>query len=289
MRGLRLVAGLAVVLATAGCAGWPDGQESGSKPAVVAGFYPLAEIARRVGGDLIRVTDLTPAGTEPHDLELDSSQVDAVEDATVVLYLGGGFQPALDRAAQRSTGAKVDVLGEADGGDPHIWLDPVRMQAVVEQVRDALVLADRNRRGHYEQAARQYLVELADLDADFAEGLAECERRTIVTAHDAFGHLARRYRLQQEAITGLAPESEPDPRRLGQLADLVRRSGVTTVFTEALVPPDVAETLAREAGVRTAVLDPIEGLTPARRSAGSSYQSVMRENLATLREALGCR
>lgn len=280
---------LAGAVLTAGCADWPDGRESGSKPAVVAGFYPLAEIVRRVGEDLVRVTDLTPSGAEPHDLDLDSRQVDAIEDAVVVLYIGGGFQPALERAAERASGIKVDLLEAADRDDPHIWLDPVRMKALVEQVRDALVVADRNRRGYYEQAARRYLVELAELEADFRDGLADCERRTIVTAHDAFGHLARRYGLQQEAITGLAPESEPDPRRLSELAGLVRRGGITTVFTEALVAPDVAETLAREAGVRTAVLDPIEGLTPAQRSAGASYQSVMRENLAALREALGCR
>ena len=108
----------------------------------------------------------------------------------------------------------------------------------------------------------------------------------MVTAHDAFGYLADRYGLEVVGISGLSPSQEPDPAQLAEIASLVRERGVTTVYTETLVDPAVAETVATEAGVRTAVLDPIEGLTDE--SAGSDYLEVMRANLTTLQEGQSC-
>ena len=127
------------------------------------------------------------------------------------------------------------------------------------------------------------------LDAEFETGLSDCERGTIVTAHDAFGWLAKRYGLEQQAIAGISPDQEPSADRLAELADLVEAQGVTTIFTEELVSPDVAETLAREAGdMRTEVLNPLEGLTDEESDAGDDYLSIMRDNLSKLRQALGC-
>ncbi len=133
-----------------------------------------------------------------------------------------------------------------------------------------------------------YVTELVDLDEEYRAGLSDCQRTTIVTSHEAFGYLADAYGLTQVAISGLSPEAEPDPRRLAELRDLVEREGITTIFSEELVSPKVAETLADEAGVTVAVLNPIESLTDAQVEAGEDYVSIMRRNLETLREALGC-
>ena len=277
---VALVAGLVL----AGCGGWSAAPEGGDgRLRVVAGFAPLAEVAARVGGDLVDVRNLTPAGAEPHDLELDTEAVDAVEDADVVVLAGGGFQPALEEVAGRSDAATVDVLDSDGRDDPHVWLDPTKLAAIVERVRDVLRDADPDAAGELEANAAAYVAELEELDADFATGLATCQRRVIVTTHAAFGHLAARYDLVERSIAGASPESEPDPARLAALVDDVAAEGITTVFTEPLVAPDVAETLAREADVVTAVLDPIEGIED-----GATYESVMRENLAALRAALGC-
>jgi zinc transport system substrate-binding protein len=295
-RAHAVLIGLAITLAAA-CGG---GGEGDGRPQVVAAFYPLFEAAQRVGGDRVQVRNLTPAGSEPHDLELNSRQVDQIEDAAVVVFLGRGFQPALEKAAERAKGTKVDVLsglgslrpGAGDDKldvDPHVWLDPTKLKVIVGQVAGALATADPGNRSTYEANARAYSQELDELDAAFTAGLANCERRVIVTAHAAFGYLASRYNLTQDAIAGLEPESEPSPQRLADLARQVRADGTTTVFYETLVSPKVAEALAREAGVRTAVLDPLEGLTDADAKAGRTYLSAMRDNLAALRQALGCR
>lgn len=293
---MRRAAVLALALwAAAACT---DGGDGGAarKVRVVAGFYPLAEAAAHVGGDRVAVTNLTPAGAEPHDLELRSSDVDRIEEAAVVLYLGRGFQPAVEQAAERGEGRAVDLLapgaGVVEGGaddDPHVWLDPTLMARIAERVREALGEADPEGRPTYEANAAAYVADITALDAAYRQGLAQCDRRVIVTSHDAFGHLARRYGLTQDAITGLSPESEPDPDRLSELASKVRAEGITTIFYETLVSPRVAETLARETGARTAVLDPIEGITEDEQAEGRTYESAMTDNLAALRNALSCR
>ena len=298
----RRLAAVVVMAFTAACGGTGGAGDAGDgRTQVVASFYPLFEAAQRVGGDRVQVRNLTPAGSEPHDLELNSSQVDSIEDAAVVLFLGQGFQPALEKAADRAKGMKVDILDElgsllpAPEGDddleidPHVWLDPALFKAIVARVADALAAVEPANRATYEANATAYSRELDELDAAFVEGLSSCDRRVVVTSHAAFGYLTARYGLVQEAIAGMEPESEPSPQRLADLAAKVQSDGTTTVFYETLVSPKVAEALAREAGVSTAVLDPIEGLSDDDAKAGKTYVSAMRENLAALRLALGCR
>ena len=271
---------------------------------MVANFYPVYEAARRVAGDRFAVANLTPAGAEPHDLELSPKQVDEILDARVLLYMGLGFQPAVEQAARdRHDGVTVDILqgvrsdlltlqgpeAAAGGLDPHVWLDPVLMIRLIGEVRDALTRAEPSGRRAFAANADAYESQVRALDQRFRTGLQTCDRRVIVTSHAAFGYLAARYGLTQEPIAGVAPEAEPDPRRLAELTGLVQREGVTTIFTEELVSPRVADTLAREAGVRTAVLNPLEGLTKAEQAAGDDYVTVMDRNLQILRTALGCR
>lgn len=301
-RVTTLLVSLFLGLVAAGC-GLGSGSTS-SERLVVAAFYPLEFLAQQVapGAD---VRNVTPAGAEPHDLELTPGDIQTLAQAGVVLYLGSGFQPALEAAVEGKETA-LDLLdgleliegsdehghgdeeGHADeeeheseaGLDPHVWLDPMRFALMAESVAEALG----------DPAAADGLVaDLQELDGEFREGLAGCERDVIVTSHAAFGYLADAYGLRQVALSGLSPEAEPSPRALEELVTEVREVGATTVFFEKLVSPRVAQTVAREAGVATAALDPLEGLTQDELDAGEDYFSVMRSNLRTLRSALGCR
>ncbi len=279
----RIVLVLIVLTAGGLTACGSDSASSGGgsdRPDVVVAFYPLAWAVEQVAGDTVQLQNLTPPGTEPHDVELTARDVERIRSADFVFYLGGGFQPAVEDAVEGADGEAIDVLVDPVGRDPHVWLDPVRFAEVVKRVAAAL---DR------EGAAQKPVTELHELDREFARGLARCQRREIVTAHEAFGYLARRYRLTQVAITGLSPEAEPTPQRLEDVIDRVRATGATTVFFETLVSPRLAETVARETGASTAVLNPLEGLTEEQVDSGEDYLSVMRANLAALRKALGCR
>jgi len=280
----------------------PAAASSRSKIDVVAAFYPVAYAVQRVGGDRVAVTNLTPAGAEPHDLELTPKQIDSVLDAKVVFVMGHRFQPAVEAAARQRDGATISLLdrlpigangkqvkeGDSQALDPHVWLDPVLMRSIVREVQSALAKADPQGARAYARNADAFVAQIDALDGRYRSGLADCRRHLIVTAHDAFGYLAREYGLRQEGVAGLSPDADPDPRRLAQLADLAKREDVKVIFTEQLLSPRIADTLAREVGVRTEVLDPLEGLTDAQVARGETYVSEMDANLTKLRRALAC-
>jgi zinc transport system substrate-binding protein len=294
--------GLVVVALMVGACSSPgtgnNGTASGDKITVAASFYPLAEAAQQVGRDAVVVTNLTPPGVEPHDLELTPGSVSALQSADLVVYLGGGFQPAVEEASNDANGITLDALQDVDTNDapseeaaaegltvdPHVWLDPSRYITIVDEVSDALSGISPNDAEAFKANAEDFTSQLGSLDEEYRTGLASCERHDIVTNHAAFGYLAERYGLTQVAISGLEPDAEPTPQHLAELVGLVEEKGITTIFTEELLPPDVAETLAAEAGVSVSVLNTLETAPED----GGDYFSAMRDNLNTLREALGC-
>jgi zinc transport system substrate-binding protein len=297
---VRAVAVMIILVpALAACTSSSSGSSGGVR--VVASFYPLAEAAQQVGGSFVSVDNLTAPGVEPHDLELTPQQIEAIDTADVVLYLGGGFQPAVEDAIRDAAGTVIDASaslrslpvppGETDASlsaDPHVWLDPTLYRQIVEEVRAALAQADPAHAQAFGSNAKAYNRRLAQVDRAYRSGLADCQRALIVTSHAAFAYLSARYGLTQEPISGLSPDAEPTPRHLAEIQALVEREGVTTIFTEELVSPKVAETLASETGTTTAVLNPLESLSPDEAAAGADYVSVMQGNLTTLRAALGC-
>ena len=266
------------------CGGSSAAGDASGKESVVASFYPLAYAAEQVGGASVAVRNLTPPGSEPHDLEVSPKTVAEIRDADLVLLLGRDFQPQLEEAAGEGDNVLrlLDTPGLAvhPNEDPHVWLDPLRYAKIVGRIGEAL--------GN-EAAAERLADRLRALDDEFRRGLSTCERQDTVTSHEAFGYLAERYGLRQIAITGLSPEAEPEPGKLQEVVDLVRERGVTTIYFETLVSPRIAETVARETGAETAVLNPIEGLTEDDVAQGDDYFSLMRENLRTLQRGLGCR
>ena len=267
----------------------PDERDERESVHVVAGFYPLAEAAREVGGEAVRVTNLTPAGAEAHDVELSTDQLDAVLDADLVLYLGGGFQPALQAAVEQRDGPSIDLLDDrGQTADPHVWLDPRQFAEMAAEISQGLEPIHPDS-VELRRRTEAYTARLRALDVEFEKGLHRCERRDLVTTHAAFGHLAAAYRLEQQPISGLSPEAEPDPARLAELSDHVAKTGATTIFVEPLAPSGAAEALARETGTTTLELHPLEGLPPAQLEADETYESIMRSNLAALRRGLECQ
>ncbi|MBG6099999.1 metal ABC transporter substrate-binding protein [Micromonospora vinacea] len=306
----RVLAATTALLALGAGAGCSTGGAAGADPQrvdVVAAFYPLQFLAERIGGDAVRVTNLAKPGAEPHDLELNPSQVGQVSDAELIVYLKG-FQPAVDDAVAQNGGDRAfDVTTvqplldasagghdhegeeghaeESGGKDPHVWLDPSRLAGIGDQLAQRLGKADPDHAADYTARATALRADLTTLDGEFKNGLATCQRREIVTSHAAFGYLADRYQLDQVGITGLSPDVEPSPQRLAHVIEEAKEHQASTIFFETLVSPKVAETIAGQVGAKTAVLDPIEGL-----AAGSNgdYLSVMRTNLRTLQTALSC-
>ncbi|MFF2994484.1 metal ABC transporter substrate-binding protein [Streptomyces sp. NPDC057950] len=315
----RLISGSAALAATAlglctlsACSGSAaaDGG-SGGKLDVVASFYPMQYLAEQIGGTHVHVTSLTRPGQEPHDLEISVRQIVQLESADAVVYLKN-LQPAVDDAvAQSSVRTKVDAASlttlekhgnevgghaashdsstgeEAGSADPHIWLDPVRYAEVASGVGKALEKADPKHAADYGKNTAALLKKLSALDTRYRTGLADTRTKVFITTHAAFGYLAERYGLTEEAINGLDPESEPSANRVKDLERMAKADGVSTVFYETLVSDRTAKTIAGDAKLKTDVLDPIEGITD--KSKGSDYLQVMDANLKALRTALGAR
>jgi zinc transport system substrate-binding protein len=282
--------------------GGDDTAGGGHRLRLVTSFYPLQFATARITGNLAEVSSLTKPGAEPHDLELSPRDVARIADADLVVYVSG-FQSAVDdavRSEARQTSldvapaARLDLTGVAEvpgrSGravvDPHFWLDPTRLAAVADLITDRLARIDPADAGAFRANAQALDADLGALDAEFSAGLATCTNRDIVTSHQAFGYLAQRYHMTQVGITGLTPEQEPDPATLARVADFVRHNGVRTIYYETLLSPAIARTVAAETGARTAVLDPIEGITTA--SPGRDYLAVMRADLAALKAGQPC-
>ncbi|MDO8388991.1 MAG: metal ABC transporter substrate-binding protein [Actinomycetota bacterium] len=301
-RAGALVAAAALLVAGCGNDSSAGSDTSGDAIDVIASFYPLQFVVQQVGGELVQVSNLTPAGTEPHDLELTPKDTAALQDARLVVYLAG-FAPAVDEAVDSvaggqafdiseaarldlSAGAGDEQAGDHDGVDPHFWLDPTRLADVADAVAERLAELNPEHAADFTTNAIKLRSELERLDAEFTAGLESCTDTHLVTSHTSFGYLAQRYGFEQLGISGLTPEEEPSPAQLAEVADFVSANDVTTIYYETLVDPAIAETVADETGATTAVLDPLEGLSD--RSAGSNYFEVMRSNLTSLRSGQRC-
>lgn len=292
---------VAVLALVSACASPRAAQESAeaatAQVPVSAAFYPLAYLLEQVGGPGVRVWTITKPGVEPHDLELTPKDLVDLPKMSLVAYLKG-FQPAVDEAvAQQAPSAAYDVsaaadltlgapAGEASATDLHFWLDPIRYAAVGTALGERLALADPTHAADYRARAKTFTASMEQLDKTFATGLASCATKQLVTSHAAFGYLAARYGLTQVPIAGLSPDQEPSAKQLADVAATVKAAGVKTIFSETLVDPKFAQTIAQETGATLALLDPVEGITD--QSAAKDYPGVMLANLAALRTGLGC-
>lgn len=301
------------------------GKGTDGKLDVTASFYPMQFLAEKIGKGHVKVSTLTKPGVEPHDLEITPKQTAQLGEADVVVYLKS-LQPAVDKAVEQS-GVKnvVDAAtlttleahgasghdghddpghddhaagGEAGaeghdhghgeaGGDPHVWLDPAKYAEIAKGIGAALEKADPDHAAEYKKNTEALVAELNTLDTEFKDGLKETASRTFITTHSAFGYLAERYGLDQEGISGVDPESEPSPARMKDLQAVAAKDKVSTVFFETLASDKTARILAKDTGLRTDVLDPLEGITDS--SQGADYFEVMRSNLKNLQKALGAK
>lgn len=300
MRAIPFLTAAAAASLLAGCAAPADAPPQGLS--VVAAVYPLQFVAERVGGEHVAVASLTAPGVEPHDVELSPVAVRSLGEADLLLRVSG-FQPAVDDAAATAGTRSLDAAQiialhaeehhdehadddhDHDHGDadPHFWLDPVLLADYADALAAELATLAPGHKDEFLANATSLRDELEALDAAFATGLASCERREIVTGHEAFGYLAEAYDLTQIGIAGLDPDAEPSPARMREVTQLVRDTGATTVFAEPGSGAGVVETVARDAGVTVATLTPVETVGD-----GDDYLAAMARNLEALKEGLGC-
>lgn len=317
MRLTQVLAVTACSLSLTACAGpgniLGSTKGSDSRPTVAASFYPIAEIVQRVGGDDVQLLELTSPGIEPHDSELSAKQLDELSKADIVFYIGGGFQPDLEKAItslSRTTVAidllkSVDVIsseddhaGEESTGhdhgnsdiDPHVWLDPANMAEMaitvaaeiskMEAIESTTALTER---------LNTYANELTAVGTLIDTTFASCERKELVSAHDAFTYFTKRANLIAVPISGVDPESEPSAKELEATAKIAKARNVTTVFFEEVLPKAFADTVAKAIGASIDSINAVETISQSDLNIGVTYSSIMKSNITKIATALGCQ
>lgn len=282
---------------------------------VAAALFPLAEVVAQVGGAHVEVLNLTPDGRDAHETELTAKQLASLEESAAVFYIGGDFQPSIEKAvASLKKPVTVDVLtrvrtqkidaavtGPTIGGgstvvDPHVWMDPANMVAIARNVQDVLTTALPAFTAEFTTNTDRYVAELDAvgtlIDDTFlpVPGRAiRCTHSSLVVAHNAIGYLLSRARLAMVPITGVNPDEQVTARRIDDLVAAIRANGDRYVIAETLVPGDLAHAVADRAGVEVATVNPLEGMSTSDIKHGENYISVMRANIATLASAYGCK
>ncbi len=272
--------------------GCTDNNTEQDKLQVTASFYPMAEFARAIGGERAQVTMLVPDGAEPHDWEPSPRDLTKIGRSQLFVY-NGLVEPWAEQALQAVAERKVLAVQAGrglyeNGGkqDPHVWISPKKAMIEVERITDAFCEADAANAAYYQENSRKYLAQLQELDRQMQEIAAAAQKRVFITSHAAFGHLAADYGLRQLAVSGLSPQAEPTPADLQRLAGIVKREQVDYIFFETLSDPRIAKVLAKETGVQTAVLDPLEGLSEEGRKENLDYIKIMQRNIDNLKLAL---
>lgn len=287
-----------------------------SRPVVVTTLFPLYDFTRTIAGDRMDVQLLLPPGVEPHHFEPRPEDVTRIHRAALFIYIGPFMEPWADRILAGIDHRKVRILAAAEGipllpatvhadndsdhlhtlkeqaetNDPHVWLDFGIDQVMVARIRDALIRADPAGAAQYRNRAEILIQQLGALDQQYKQGLANCQSRVLLHGgHAAFGYLAKRYGLDYQAAAGVTAELEATPRRLAELVEQVRFHKVKAVFSEELVSPRVARTIAGETGATVLKLHGAHSVSKQDLDQGVTFQQLMAENLKNLQTGLSCK
>ncbi|SEL03267.1 zinc transport system substrate-binding protein [Carnobacterium iners] len=292
-----------------------NSNEEKTKLKVVTTFYPMYDFTKNIVKDNAEVSMLIPAGTEPHGFEPSAKIVAAIQEADVFIYNSEEMETWVPDTLEAIDTTKVTVINASEGIefiekteieghehaeeghehaeeghehaiDPHVWLDPVLAQAEVDNIQSGLAKADKENADIYKENASKYNQKLMKLDQEFKATFENAENRTFITQHAAFAYLAERYNLTQISISGLSPELEPSPAKLAELSKYAEKNNVRYIYFENNASSKIAETLAREANLELAVLNPIEGVTQKEQDAGVDYIQVMKNNLESLKKSI---
>ena len=276
---------------------------------VVTTFLPITLFTRAVVGDCATVTALIPPSLGPHDFQSKPGDLTALRQAGVLVKNGlemEGFLGKLVAAAENPQLVVIDssrgvaTLESAEHGDghdhdgdhdhgavnPHIWLDPLRAVQQVATIRDGLIQADPSCADGYQRNAAAFTAQLKQLNSEIASQLEPYRGKTFVAFHDFAPYFAQRYGLKADYLVDV-PELNPSPADLQRVAAEVKSSQLKALLSEPQEGNRSFNTLAKDLGVKVVVFDPMETATEEASRDPATYVSVMRRNVADLRQAFG--
>lgn len=244
---------------------------------VVTTFLPIYWFTKSVAGDRAEIEILVPPGTDIHDYQATPANVQAIAQADVVIKNGLGLESFLDATLKNASNPRLKLINSSQGietlkdtktddrghnhdhaeGNPHIWLDPVRVKQQVMNIRDGLMSADPANRSTYEANAAATLEKLDRLHQDFQTRLKPHQGCTYVTFHDAYPYLAQRYQLKQVAVVSL-PEDSLKPSDIQKAVQTVQKYQVKTLLGEPGTDQKLLDSLAQDLKLTLRPIDPLE-------------------------------
>nr|WP_239549013.1 zinc ABC transporter substrate-binding protein [Scopulibacillus daqui] len=274
--------------------------------------YPIYDFTKEIAGNRANVTNLLPPGAEPHAYEPTPKEMAKMANADLIIYNGSGIESWIDDAKNAvnpkvhflNMSKHVDLLtlqqtnaahaGEDEGerhsntsADPHFWQDPVRAEKMAKVIEQELIKLDPKGKQAYEKNYHALAAKFNQLNQEYKDALKNVKRKDIITSHAAFGYLADRYGLKQVAISGISPDEEPSPKQIQKIINFAQKNHVRYIMFETLVNPKIGKMVEDKIGAEPLTLNPIENLTKAEQQKGEDYFSIMKENLKSLKTALG--
>ncbi|MBM2852283.1 MAG: hypothetical protein HW420_830 [Candidatus Nitrosotenuis sp.] len=282
--------------------------EKTTKLNVVASFYPLYEFSKNVARDKAEVSAFIPIGVEPHDWEPSANDILNLKESSIFVYNGVGMEPFVDKLIDSGEYNNVKFVETTEGinliqtndehqnepdnhtvYNPHVWLDPVLAKHQVMMIKDAMIDADPDNKKYYEDNANAYSIKLDELNSKIQTELSHCKKDTFMPFHDAYSYFANRYGLKTLPLSGVSPESEVTATDLREFVDFIQKNEIKTIYSEELVDPKLATTLAEEADAQVLIFSPLEGLTNQETIDGITYLDKMNENVQNLKIGLECQ
>jgi zinc transport system substrate-binding protein len=271
-----------------------------AKIKVVTSFYPLYFFASNIGLEKAEVTNITPAGIEPHDYEMTLRDMSKISESQM-LVINGLLEPWSGDIGKALEGKNIILVKTGHlkseamqketslNNDPHNWLSIDSAKLILKAITDGYIDVDQDNSQFY---LDNYIAMKSKLDVlaqKYKDRLGNCKKRDFIVSHDAFSYLAKENNLEQISISGLSPESEPSIIKLKEIISFAGKKEIRYIFFESLVSPKLSEMIAEEIKAKTMILDPLEGISEQRKTKGDDYFSIMEKNLDNLIIALECQ
>ncbi len=262
-----------------------ENEASSDKLQVYASIYPIYDFVKKIGADKIDAYNITSAGTEPHDFEITSKDMADLTKADLFIYNGGGMEQYIDnvkKAVKEIKYIEASSNMSIEGLDPHFWISPLKAKKQMENIKNALSEIDSDNADYYNSNYNFYADKLDRLDNSIKDSLSKIKNTNLVVTHPAFGHFCRAYSLNQVAIA----RDEADPKTMSGIIDFIKNNNVKAVFCEDFSSSNLADSIAKETGVKILTLNPIESLSAEHINSGEDYFSVMEKNIISLTNGL---
>lgn len=266
-------------------------QNKEEKLQVTATFFPLADIARTIGQDEVRVSQIVSDGAEPHEYEPSAQDIAKILTSDIFLFDGGSVDAWAEKLVEEANkkGVHVVRVGDSNGENTHPWLDPHYMENVTNMLRGVYSDKDHVHEKIYNKRAEELLQTLQMLDVDFLQMAKVCIRKDIFVIHPAFSAWQERYAFAMHALEGLSEHAEPSIADIALFVENAKEKQATTIFFESPDTELLAKTVAQEIGIATNMLSPLEGRTVEEIAQQATYVTLMKKNILALTHALACQ